>query len=94
MQLHQPLHDPATHNEDGYTLGYSSSAPVQHECAYLTSREATAHLRISTSTLYRWRKLGLKAYRPFLGGRIKYKIEDLDRYMQGYLQGETQQGAA
>ncbi len=57
----------------------NTSSNIQRR--YLTEREACRYVRCSRFTLYRLRKKGLLPY-SYLGNSIRYKIDDLDAYME------------
>lgn len=48
------------------------------ESPYLTTREATAYLKISEPTVHRWVKEGILKPRRLPGGNLRFRRSDLD----------------
>ena len=55
----------------------------------LTTREAARYLGLSTSTLNKWRCYGFGPKYLKLGRAVRYRQEELDRYLEGRLYQST-----
>lgn len=57
----------------------------------LDSREVAAYLRVSESTLSRWRSLGSGPPFMRLGGIARYRVEAVDRWLAEIEQGHGEE---
>ena len=55
----------------------------------LTTQEASEYLRISHKTLERWRWEGTGPCFIKLGGAVRYRLQDLDDYVEGEIRSST-----
>lgn len=62
----------------------------EQEKVLLTQEEAAKYLGTTVGTLNAWRFYG-KQKIPFIkwGNRIRYRIEDLDKWIEGHLENQT-----
>jgi hypothetical protein len=64
------------------TIGFQiapATAPIDH-VRHLTQLDLARRLRVSPRTLERWRWLGLGPAYLKIGGRIVYRLEDVEAY--------------
>ena len=52
-----------------------------------TPREAAEHLQVSEKTLRNWRSLRIGPRSSKVGGRVRYRWEDLDRWFDSRARG-------
>ncbi|MBN9611321.1 MAG: DNA-binding protein [Actinobacteria bacterium 69-20] len=70
----------------------SSETVVEPVSPLLDSREVAAYLKVSESTLSRWRSAGTGP--PFLrlGGIARYRLDAVDRWLTGLEHDHASQG--
>lgn len=56
----------------------------------ITSREAARILRVSMTTIKRWRREGIGPRHTKIAGAIRYRREDIDSYVAENLRSSTQ----
>lgn len=57
--------------------------------ALITSREAARILRVSITTIKRWRREGIGPRHTKIAGGIRYRREDIDTYVAENLRSST-----
>ncbi len=64
---------------DTHTYAADVTPPTRR---WMTREEAAAHLGVKERTIDRYRRAGLRAYQP-TGSRVwRFRVEDLDAWMQ------------
>lgn len=67
----------------------NTSQPVPRQTIILTTRQAAQYLGLSMSTLNKWRCYGFGPKYLKLGRAVRYRLEELDRYLEARLLSST-----